>query len=220
MKKCSFKELGSRVFLAWGLGKESEQNFFSLSPPEQGKVLGLLTEYISRQKNARLSTSEAYERIHEVCSILATEHPFSYCSRKCFEKYLGYNHCFQLVYSWAFEKITLSWEKFSVALTERQTRLFDYQKELLLWYCNFSAEGKTSFIKQKRLIEKQLFERNYADLKITIVSFEQVYDLTESLYAIVDSVDETDQIKGMFNAIVSTYSWVDGFYNCKDESKR
>ncbi|MDR2540553.1 MAG: hypothetical protein LBD11_01925 [Candidatus Peribacteria bacterium] len=206
----NYKDLGSRVFLALELGEESERKFFSLPPPGQRKVLCMLTEYISRMKNEKLSTSEAYDSVQEICTFMETGHPFDLCTKKKFEKYLGYHHVFVLVYSWSFEMITLSLKRFSAEFVKRQKKIFSYRDKLLQLFISFSAEQKVAFWEQKKLMEKQLSEKQYSDLKATIIAFEEeyIYVLPESLYASVESADGKDTIKGIFNAVVTTYSQI------------
>ncbi|GHV27137.1 hypothetical protein FACS1894176_08740 [Bacteroidia bacterium] len=204
----NYKELGARVFLALELGEESKRKFLSLLPPGQRKVLCMLTEYISRLKNEKLSTSEAYDSVQEICTFLGTDHPFDLCTRKKFEKYLGYHHVFSLTYSWSFEMITLSLKRFSAELIKRQKKLSSYRDELSWLLIGFTAEQKVAFWEQKKLMEKQLSEKQYSDLKATIIAFEKeyIYALPESLYASVESAEEKNTIKGIFNAVVTTYS--------------
>ncbi|MDR0860633.1 MAG: hypothetical protein LBO09_06785 [Candidatus Peribacteria bacterium] len=205
--KLSFKRLGERISSAVMYGEESRRKFLSLPPPGQKKVLGLITEYISQLKNGKLSAKEAYDSIQEICTFLGTDHPFDLCTRRQFTKYLGYNHVFQLVYSWTFEKITLPLKEFSASLLDRQKKLFYYRDELLWIYFELSTrEEEQDFSERKRLIEKLLSEKQYDDLEETIVSFETTYGIEESLYAIVGSAEREDQVKGIFNAVVTTYS--------------
>jgi hypothetical protein len=216
MQKLSYEKLGKRVFLSMELGEKSEQQFNLLSLPQQEEVLGIITEYLSKIKYGNLSLREAKEFVQNICKILQTVNPFNFkecATRRNFAKYLGYSHVFSLVYGWSFDKIRLSIvdKRFSAGLIKRQKKLLAYQRSLSWCVFNLSDEERERFRKSKELIEKKLSEMKYDDLKETIVAFEEKYKLEESLYAIVESTDvestdETDQITGMFNAVVTTFS--------------
>ena len=201
MQKLNYRNLGRRVLHVLQIGEESETKFLSLPSTKQNEVLRTLTEYCSKRKNDNLTKREARLYIQKISDILKVGNPLDICTRDVFTKFLGYDHVFELTYWWAFEKVTLSLEGlFSVELYERQKKLANYLKEL-------SGKGvrrKKIFLRQKALIEQLLSERMYPDLKTTIMDFEKEYRLTESLYTIVKTTDEEDQVKGIFNAVVMT----------------
>ncbi|MDR0282019.1 MAG: hypothetical protein LBI53_01485 [Candidatus Peribacteria bacterium] len=213
MRKLNLNKLGKRVFYAWELGKESERKFNILPQPQQKEIVVQITDYISAMKNEKLSIDKAHGGVQKICDLLGTSHPFDVCTHNKFLKYLGYNHVFNLVYNWTFNKITISLGKeFSVKLTEQQEKLSAYRNELSQIYFNFlNDDQKQNFWNQKKLIKKHLSNKKYIDLKATIVAFEETYGLKESLYSIIESTDDEDIRKGIFNAVVTTYAQVERF---------
>ena len=166
---------------------------------------------------------DAYDIVAQISDILEMTNPFEvFCTRKAWDKFLGYHHIANLTFLPVgneyvelleiFPKKELS-NVFDKALCERQIQLSNYVNELKKICPN--PTPKSLLI--PNMVEL-LFEKEYSTLCQLVQQAEASLHLEHQLFSskFMDVEKMDDQIKGAFNALVATYLNL-GSHNDRDD---
>lgn len=209
-KKVTPNALGklSGECIVWYL--EAKKKFATLSLSDTTILHGHTVKYVSLVMSKNPSLNDAYDIVSQIAKILVMPNPFtSFCTRKSWDKYLGYKHVANLTFLPLVNDFSPFQNLFKTGLVnvfdpmiyERQIRLIDYaqilhEKCVIVEHSSHVSEIITSF-----------FEQNFDMTRILVEQIENKLFLGSSLFSSsfmdVDHVE--NQMNGIFNAFVNTW---------------
>jgi len=209
-RNVSYFTLGKTVKDCLKWKEDVDAKFSNLSELEKANIFGFIIQYISllvQNKNAPLS--EMWRIVNALAYELEIINPLGFHTRWKREKYLGIDHIANLTYLNLIKHFSLE-KHFSKAQLDivfdeeiyfRQIRLQGYFDTLQKKLSNKDESEAIEYI------ETLLKEKRFSELRMAIEELEERVSMDETLLQKrLMADDDEDQVNGIFNAVVSTFS--------------